>query len=627
METTDVRATEVESEATEHAYPGEPEPPRSSAVDAVDQRPEPEESPGREPPEPLFGGLSDQTIDRQVHAALARATFGISPTSLLEAFGDWAMHLAISPGKQAMLLQKALRKAVRLGNYARECATDPNTSACIDPLAQDKRFSDEAWQRWPYNLIYQSFLLTQQWWHNATTEVSGVSEHHEKVVSFVVRQLLDLISPSNFPFINPEILAATLKEGGANLRRGAVNLVEDWERRSAGKPPVGAEQFVPGETVAVTKGKVVYRNELIELIQYAPKTDKVRAEPILIVPAWIMKYYILDLSPHNSLVKYLVGHGHTVFIISWKNPGSDDRDLDLGDYRRLGINRSLDAITRIVPDQAVHGVGYCLGGTLLSIAAATMARNGDQRLKTLTLLAAEIDFSEAGELNLFIDDSQVRFLEDMMWEQGYLDTKQMAGTFQLLRSNDLVWSRMVRDYLLGERRPMSDLMAWNADATRMPYRMHSEYLRKLFLNNDLAEGRYQVDGRPIAITDLRVPIFAVATVKDHVAPWKSVYKINLLSDTEVTFLLTNGGHNAGIVSEPGHHGRRYQVAVKQESDRYVDPQTWRQVTSCKDGSWWPEWQTWLTAHNDKMVDPPGMGAPDEGYAPLCDAPGTYVLQH
>jgi len=261
----------------------------------------------------------------------------------------------------------------------------------------------------------------------------------------------------------------------------------------------------------------------------------------------------------------------------------------------------------------------------LAIAAAAIARDGEDDFASITLLAAQTDFTEAGELMLFIDESQIAFLEDTMWEQGFLDTTQMAGAFQMLRSNDLIWSKIVRDYLMGERRPTNDLMAWNADATRMPYRMHSEYLRKLFLNNDLAEGRFSVAGRPVALTDIRAPIFAVGTERDHVAPWRSTYKIHLLTDTDVTYVLTSGGHNAGIVSEPGHRGRSFQVTSKTAADHYVDPETYLSAAPRKEGSWWPEWAGWLAARSGKPVASPAIGAASN-YAPLAEAPGIYVLQ-
>ena len=275
---------------------------------------------------------------------------------------------------------------------------------------------------------------------------------------------------------------------------------------------------------------------------------------------------------------------------------------------------------RLLPGRGIHATGYCLGGTLLAIAAAAMARDKDERLRTLTLLAAQTDFTEAGELSLFINESQLHFLEDLMWEQGYLDTNQMAGAFQLLRSNDLIWSHALKAYLLGEREPMSDLMAWNADATRMPFKMHSEYLRRLFLDNDLAEGRLHADGRAVALHDIRVPIFAVGAQRDHVAPWRSTHKIHLLTDAEVTYLLASGGHNAGIVAEPGHKAARFQVLTKQADERYSDPDEWARLAPTNDGSWWLEWVSWLAARSGEPVPPPPMGPA------LCDAPGTYVLQ-
>jgi polyhydroxyalkanoate synthase len=564
--------------------------------------------------------------DRSLHATMARFTAGLSPAALAHAYLDWATHLAYSPGKRMQLLDKGTRKAVRFANYLwRHGLEGRSTGCCIEPLPQDKRFLGEAWQSWPYNILQQSFLLHQQWWHNATTGVRGLSKRHEDVVEFASRQLLDMVSPSNFLLTNPEAFRHTISKGGMNLVSGFRNLLEDWERAVSGKKPVGSEKFQVGRDLAVTPGKVVYRNRLIELIQYAAATDQVRPEPVLIVPAWIMKYYILDLSPQNSLVRYLTRQGFTVFMVSWKNPGPGDRDLGMDDYRELGVMAALDAIRAIVPDQPVHGVGYCLGGTLLSIAAAAMASEGDTRLKTVTLLAAQTDFTEAGELMLFINESQLAFLEDMMWEQGFLDSRQMAGAFQLLRSNDLIWSRVLHEYLMGERRPMNDLMAWNADATRMPYQMHSEYLRRLFLNNDLAEGRFEAAGNPVALTDIRLPIFAVGTVLDHVAPWRSTYKIHLLTDCEVTYLLASGGHNAGIVSEPGRDNRFFQVMTTEHDDNYLDPEAFLATAPRKEGSWWPEWVDWLKARSGEPVAARTLGAPENGYAPLCDAPGLYVL--
>jgi polyhydroxyalkanoate synthase len=558
--------------------------------------------------------------DRMAHAYSARATAGLSPVALALAFGDWAMHLAAAPGKQTELARKAARKGLRFANYLGHAMRGVECPRCIEPLPQDSRFEDEAWKQWPFNAIHQGFLLWQQWWWNATTSVRGVSPHHEDVVTFTVRQILDLWSPSNFPWSNPEVLRAAWTQYGMNFANGAANFAEDWRRETLGEPPAGADTFVPGRDLAVTPGKVVMRNRLAELIQYSPTTKDVHPEPILIVPAWIMKYYILDLSPHNSLVKFLVDRGHTVFMLSWKNPTPQDRDLSMGHYRRLGIMAALDAIGHIVPGRKVHAAGYCLGGTLLAIAAAQMARDADERLATISLLAAQVDFEEAGELTLFIDDSQVSLLEDMMSAQGYLDTRQMAGAFQLLRSNDLIWSRRVREYLLGARPPMTDLMAWNADATRMPYAMHSEYLRSLFLRNDLAAGRYEVDGRPVALTDIHAPLFAVGTTRDHVAPWRSVYKVNLFTDSAVTFLLTTGGHNAGIVSEPGHEGRSYQVMARLHDEPYVDPDAWVAEAPRYEGSWWPEWQLWLARHSSAPGAPPAMGKA------LGEAPGEYVLQ-
>lgn len=569
-----------------------------------------------------------KNIDKSLHAAMSKLTAGLSPSALMAAYADWAVHLASSPGKQSQLIEKAARKSFRLAGL-NNSPTEPNgeNEPCIEPLPFDKRFSDDAWKKWPFNLMYQSFLLNQQWWSNATTGVHGVTQQHENVMEFATRQFLDVFSPSNYLLTNPQLIEQTKNEGGQNLVRGMQNFMDDIQRTIGDKKPAGAEHFTVGKNLAVTPGNVVYRNSLMELIQYAPITEQVHPEPILIVPAWIMKYYILDLSTQNSLVKYLTEQGFTVFMISWKNPTEDDRNLGMPDYQKLGVMDAIDTISTITNNAKIHGIGYCLGGTLLSIAAAAMSRDNDDRIQTLTLLATQVDFSEAGELMLFINESQVSFLEDMMWAQGYLDAKEMSGAFQLLRSSDLIWSRIVHDYLMGERTPVNDLMAWNFDTTRMPYKMHSQYLRQLFLNNDLANGRYLVDGKPISISDIRAPTFVVGTQKDHVAPWRSVYKFHLLSDTDVTFLLTSGGHNAGIVSEPGHPHRNYQIATTTKDAKYTDPLRWKETQKNHEGSWWPELATWLQSRSGEPIAPPTLTAPKKKINILCDAPGTYVMQN
>jgi polyhydroxyalkanoate synthase len=589
--------------------------------------------PGRAPAQPAANTRGDQQpepyqADRAFHAMLARFTSGISPVALLLAYIDWASHLAAAPQRQMEISQDALRSAKQFFEAALHWfSSKQGPWSLIKPQPQDHRFAGQEWERPPFNLFAQAFLLNEQWWHNATTGLRGVAPRNEAIVEFSVRQVLDMLAPSNFAAINPEVLQKAFQSGGENFVFGWQNWLSDWMRllSSAGKPAQDKD-FVVGKTVAASRGKVVFRNDLIELIPYYPTTGGVHPEPILIVPAWIMKYYILDLSPENSLVKFLTGEGFSVFMISWRNPEAGDRDIAFDDYRKLGVQAALAVIGDIVPASQIHALGYCLGGTLLSIAAATMARDGDVRLKSITLLAAQTDFTEAGELTLFINESQVTFLEDLMWERGVLDTTQMAGAFQLLRSNDLIWSKLTRDYLMGERAPPSDLMAWNADATRLPYRTHSDYLRKLFLNNDLAEGRYFVEGRPISLSDIHAPMFVVGTVRDHVAPWKSVYKIHYQVDADVTFLLTSGGHNAGIVALPNEQGHSYQVKTKAADAPYVGPDEWLKAAPLVEGSWWPEWTRWLTAQSGEPCEPPQMGVEHADRQSLPDAPGDYVRQ-
>ncbi len=573
-----------------------------------------------DPPQPAEH--PHQNFDRTARAAVARLSGGISTHAFIEAWSDWAQHLARAPGRQMELAEHAQRYLLKLVAMA----ASPGSPPPFSPKPYDHRFDHEGWQKQPFQLWQQGFLAVQEWWDHATEPMRGLPPEDAKRTRFLARQTLDVLSPSNSPLLNPEIIAETAKTGGRNLADGAAHFAHDALKTLTGQRDPAPEGYQIGKDLACTPGQVIYRNDLMELIQYAPQTTQVHARPILIVPAWIMKYYILDLSPQNSMVRYLVGQGFTVFMISWTNPTSDQRDLSLEDYRKRGVMAAIDAVTAIVPDTPVQAVGYCLGGTILAIAAATMARASDARLASVTLMAAQVDFAEAGELLLFLDESQVAFLEDLMWEQGYLDRPQMARAFATIRAEDLIWTRAVQRYFLGLEDVPTDIGVWLSDTTRMPARMHSQYLRGLFLENRLTAGRFAVEGRVIALKDLSVPLFVIGTETDHIAPWRSVYKTKLFTDSDLTFVLTKGGHNTGILSEPGHKRRHYRLSRRPAGAHYVGPDAWLAETEPKPGSWWPDWASWLNEQGGALVNAPAMGAPDKGIAPLGSAPGTYVMQ-
>ncbi|MSQ91400.1 MAG: alpha/beta fold hydrolase [Gammaproteobacteria bacterium] len=563
--------------------------------------------------------------DREFRAMLGKATGGIAPQDYGTAFWDWWLNLARSPTKLAELQQNALKQAMDLWRFNAEAAKGK-------PLAPsdsgDRRFSAPAWQQYPFNVYAQAFQNGMALLAQSTRAVPGVEPRNAQLVEFAARQVAETLSPTNNPLTNPEVLQQTVAERGQNLARGYKNFLDDLERTMRGGEAPGTEDFRVGEKVAITEGQVVFRNDLIELIQYSPTTPDVQAEPLLIVPAWIMKYYILDLSPKNSLVAWLVDQGHTVFMMSWKNPTAADRELGMDDYLKKGVYAALDAVTAIVPQREIHAVGYCIGGTLLSIAAAALARKGDKRIRDITIFAGQTDFSEPGELSLFISPAQIEMLEALMHKEGVLDSAKMGGAFAMLRAHDLLWQPAVQSYLKGEREGMIDLMAWNADGTRMPYKMHTEYLVGLYLRNDLAEGRFKVEGEIIQLADIQVPMFIVGTETDHVAPWKSVYKLDKLTESpEFTCLLTSGGHNAGIISGPVHPKRRHRVRTRRTGESSLSADEWFETTAPLPGSWWPTWAEWLKTHSSaERVAPPEMGAPAAGYPPLGDAPGEYVLQ-
>jgi polyhydroxyalkanoate synthase len=575
-------------------------------------------APQRVPARPTRHTRETAPLDRALRAAVGKATLGMSPHAIAAAAFDWGSHIARSPVRQLDLLQSAWR----LGWQAWVGSLLPGEPVALQPKPQDRRFDDPAWQSAPYRSFMQAQLAAEAWAEEATQPMRGMAGRHSERLALLARTNLSALSPSNNPWLNPVVNAATREQGGENLRRGWLNLLEDLQHAMA--PDAKAADPV-GVTLATTPGAVVFRNHLFELIDYAPTTDTVAREPVLITPAWIMKYYILDLAPETSLVRYLRDQGHRVFMMSWRNPTQADQALTFDAYRTAGVMAAIDAVEAITGVNRIHLCGYCLGGTIATIAAATMAREGDSRLASLTLFAAQTDFSEAGELMLLVDEAQVAFLEDIMWDQGLLTGEQMAAAFQLLRADELIWGRMIREYVLGTRDSETDLTIWNADLTNMPATMHSEYLRGLFLENRLTAGRYAVDGRVVALKDIEVPMFVVGTETDHIAPWRSVYKITLFTDTDVTFVLTNGGHNAGIVARPGHPKRHYRFGVRASGDRYLDPDSWAEQATPAEGSWWPAWSAWLHANSSGALPAPDPQDQANSRYPVLDAaPGRYV---
>ena len=570
---------------------------------------------------PLADELPTRRLDRLLHAATEPLTGGLSPISLGLAWADWAWHLMLSPGRQMELAALA----TQLGRHA---LTGPFEGHGGDHPDDDPRFRDPAWEAWPFNQLRTGFRHAETFWKEAAV-MPGMTVHHAQLTNFFARQALGAIAPANWLPTNPVVLQDAADSRGAHLAQGALHWLQDMAGPGSDAPGPQAP-FRPGVEVAVTPGKVVLRNRLIELIRYDAQTPTVHPEPLLIVPSWIMKYYILDLSPHNSLVRFLVERGHTVYMVSWHNPDAEDHDLSMDDYLRLGVFDALKALGDIEGRrQKVHAMGYCLGGTLLAIAAAALARqdaiDGAAQLPPLasmSLLAAQTDFSEPGELGLFIDESQIGYLDDITRGQGYLSGRQMAGSFQFLHSRDLLWTRRMREYLMGERETRSDLMSWNADTTRMPARMHHEYLVSLYLNNQLATSTYPFEGHAVSLGDIRLPVFLVGTERDHVSPWHSVYKLHHLCDSEITFVLASGGHNAGIVAEPGHPKAAHRIATAPAQGHWTAAGQWAQRTPKTAGSWWPAWQNWLARRSSPRKRPRAL---PEGMA-LGDAPGRYVLQ-
>jgi len=498
-----------------------------------------------------------------------------------------------------------------------------NMPPIVTPERNDKRFKAREWsESFIFDLIKQSYLLTSNWLMETVTGVDGLDPTNARKVNFYTRQFVDAISPSNFVLTNPEILRATLTSNGENLLHGLENLLKDLER-GGGKLAIrmtDMEAFEVGRNIAITPGKVIFRNPLIELIQYTPTTKTVYQRPLLIFPPWINKFYILDLTAEKSFIKWAVAQGYTVFVVSWANPDDELANKTFESYLLEGVYPALDAVELATGEKEVNAIGYCIGGTLLTAALAHMAAKGDKRIKAATFFAAQADFSEAGELKVFIDTEQIDALgEKMDRAGGLLESNEMSNTFNMLRSNDLIWSFVVNNYLLGKEPAPFDLLYWNSDQTNMPKEMHLFYLRECYLNNTLSRGEMVLGGEKLDLGKIKIPVYLQSSIDDHIAPYRSVYKSTKLLGGEVNFIIAGSGHIAGVINPPS--ANKYQYWSNKELPD--DVEEWRKGATEHPGSWWPGWHIWHSAKSGKKVPArvPGSGK----LKVLQDAPGSYVL--
>jgi polyhydroxyalkanoate synthase len=553
----------------------------------------------------------------------ARTTPSADPLNIGRAFLEMTARLIQNPARLVQAQIGFWQDYVTLWQNTTRRMMGIDSTPVIEPDAKDKRFRDESWQQSEvFDFIKQSYLLSARYVHDVVGGVDGLEPKTARKVDFYARQFMDAMSPSNFLLTNPEVLRKTKETGGENLLRGLNNLLSDLER-GRGKLSIrmtDPDAFQLGHNIAVSPGKVVFQNELMQLIQYAPTTASVLKRPLLILPPWINKFYILDLRPKNSLVRYAASQGHTVFMVSWVNPDETLSGCGFEDYMRKGIFAALDAIEQATGEREVNAIGYCLGGTLLGATLAWMAKKHIDRIRTATFFVCLLDFEEAGELGVFIDEEQLKQLEDRMQAHGYLDGGDMAATFNMLRANDLIWSFVVNNYLLGNDPFPFDLLYWNSDATRMPARMHSFYLRQMYQKNLLSKpDGITLDGETLDLGQVKVPAYFLSTREDHIAPWRSTYRGTQLLGGEKRFVLAASGHIAGVVNPP--EGGKYNHWVNEALP--PGPQEWLEGAAELAGSWWPDWNRWVVAHGAEQV--PARTPGDGALAPIEDAPGSYVL--
>jgi len=546
------------------------------------------------------------------------------PLRLTQTFMDFTAKLLADPNRLVQAQIELWQQYMQLWQVTAQRMMGQQVAPLVEPAKGDKRFSDPAWKdEVVFDYLKQSYLLTSRWLQDNVKQVEGLDDKTAKKVDFYTRQFIDALSPSNFALTNPQVVKATVESKGENLLKGLQNLLTDLER---GKGKLAIRQtdmdaFKVGGNVATSPGKVVFQNELIQLLQYAPATEEVHAMPLLIVPPWINKFYILDLKPENSFIKWATEQGYTVFVISWVNPDERLTKLVFEDYMRLGPLAALDAIEKATGERKVSAIGYCIGGTLMAATLAWMAARGDDRIAACTFFTAQVDFSEPGELGVFIDEDQLASLEATMSKKGYLEGSEMATTFNMLRANDLIWSFVVNNYLMGKDPFPFDLLFWNADATRMPAAMHSYYLRNMYQKNLLVQpGALTLDGVPIDLRKIGIPVYLQAGKEDHIAPAKSVYKATQIFSGPVRFMLAGSGHIAGVVNPP--RNRKYQHWLNETQHNPPTLEEWRAGAQEFPGSWWHDWDKWLSAKSGPKVPArvPGAG----GLPAIEDAPGSYV---
>jgi polyhydroxyalkanoate synthase len=545
------------------------------------------------------------------------------PLNIGTAFLEMTRRLMADPGKLMQAQVSLWHDYLELWQRTTERFLGGSAEPMVEPAATDKRFKDAAWSESTlFDFIKQSYLLTARWLQSTVKQIDGLDDKTARKVDFYTRQFVDAMAPSNFVLTNPEVLRATIESGGDNLVNGLRHVLDDLER-GKGRLMIkmtDMDAFKVGQNIAVTPGKVVYQNDLLQLIQYVPTTKTVKRRPLLIIPPWINKYYILDLRPGNSFIKSAVDQGHTVFVVSWVNPDERLAQKGFEDYMVEGPFDALNAIEQATGEREVNVIGYCLGGTLLAATLAYMDARGDDRFKSATYFVALTDFAEPGELSVFIDEDQLHSLDERMKSHGFLEGSDMAATFNMLRANDLIWSFVVNNYLLGKEPFPFDLLYWNSDSTRMPREMHRFYLRNMYQENKLVvPGGISLLGLPIDLSRIKVPSFILSTKEDHIAPWKSTYAATQLYKGPVKFVLAASGHIAGVVNPPGQgkYGHWENTALPRSPDAWLEGAAFHQ------DSWWPTWEKWVSEFSGGEV--PARHPGDGNLKPLEDAPGSYVL--